>query len=174
MSSGQTLLALGAMVLLGKLALSTNYFLADTDTLLLQAEAVSTATTIGQSTIEKIVVRGYDHNYPGDDDSVTVDMFVLPSQLGLDAGEIAGRDTMFNDIDDFKGFVDSVNTPRFGKFYVSTSVYYARETAPYDSINAKSFLKRVDVRVTNNYMINPDDPLKLQVPVTVSRYIAYK
>lgn len=167
-------MALGAMILLGKLALSTNSFFADSDTLQLQAEAVSTATTIGQSTIEKIVVRGYDHNYPGDDDTVDVSEFVLPGQLGRDTGELAGRDTMFNDIDDFRGFVDSVDTPRFGKFYISTSVYYTRETAPYDSINAQSFLKRIDVRVTNNYMIDPNDPLKLKVPVTVSRYIAYK
>jgi hypothetical protein len=172
-NSGQMLLAIGAMVLLGKLALSTNAFLADTDTLQLESEAVTTATTIGQSAIEKILVRGFDHNYPGDNDTVTTAMFVSPGSLGRDAGEMAGCDTTFNDIDDFMGFTDSVSTPRLGTYYVTCSVYYVRESSPYDSVGTATFLKRVDVSVTSSYMINPNDPLKLPVPIKVSRTIAY-
>ncbi len=173
MTTGQTLLAIGSMVLLGKLAISTNTFVTDTDTMQLQMEAVTTATSLGQSVLEKISVRGYDHNFPGGNDTVTALSFVPAAALGVDAGEVAGRDTTFNDVDDFKGFTDSVDTPRFGKFYVTCDVYYANETPPYDSTGTRTFLKRIDVSIRNVFMVDPDDPLKLPVPITVSRYIAY-
>lgn len=166
-------MAIGAMVLLAKLALTTNSFLNDTDTLQLQSEAVTTATSIGQSMIEKISVRGYDQNFPGGDPTVLSASFVSSNSLGIDFGETVGRDTTFNDIDDFKGFKDSVSTPRFGKYYMICRVYYVRETAPYDSIGSPSFLKRVDVSVTNSFLLDPNDPLKLSIPVAVSRYVAY-
>lgn len=167
------LLAIGSLVLLGRLALSTNAFLGDNEVIQLQSEVITTATTIGQSTLEKIIVRGFDHNFPGNNDTVTASSFVLASNLGVDAGEIAGRDTTFNDLDDFKGFKDSIDTPRFGKFYIACKVYYTNETSPYDSTGNRSFLKRVDVTVDNKFMVNPNDPLKLAAPLTVSRYVAY-
>jgi hypothetical protein len=173
MSGGQTLLAIGSLVLLGKLALSTNAFIADAETSQFEDETVATATSIGQGMLEKICVRGFDQNWPGGVDTITTAHLVSPLSLGVDAGENAVRDTTFNDVDDFRNYKDSVNTPRFGKFYVSCRVYYVRETAPYDSIAAKSFLKRVDVSMTNNFMTNPNDPLKLPVPLVVSRYVAY-
>lgn len=166
-------LAIGALVLLGKLALSTNAFLGDSEVMQSQSEVITTASTIGQSTLEKIVVRGYDHNFPGDNDTVTTGSLVFASNLGVDAGEVAGKDTTFNDLDDFKGFSDSLVTPRFGKFFISCKVYYTNEASPYDSTGSRTFLKRVDVTVNNSYMVNPNDPLKLSAPITVSRYVAY-
>lgn len=173
MNSGQTVLALLSLVLLAKLSLSTNTFLGDMETSQYQDETMATATSIGQGMLERICVRGFDQNWPGGVDTITTAQLVSPFSLGVDAGESALHDTTFNDIDDFRNYKDSVITPRFGKFYLSCRVYYTRETAPYDSIGVRSFLKRIDVSVTNAFMINPNDPLKLPVPLVVSRYVTY-
>ncbi len=162
------------MVLLGKLALSTNAFLVDTDTMQLETEAITTATTIGQSMLEKITVRQYDNNCPPGIDTLHASSLVAPQFLGIDAGETSDEDTTFSDIDDFKGFVDSVATPRFGMYYLTCRVYYANESSPYDSVYTATMLKRIDVVVSNSFMTNPSDPLKIPGPVTVSRYFAYK
>jgi hypothetical protein len=167
------LFVIGSMVLLGKLALSTNAFFADNEVVLHQAEAVTTATSIGQSALEKISVRQYDNNYPNGNDTLSSSFFVPANTLGRDLGELAGKDTMFNDIDDFKGFRDSVVTPRFGKFYVDCSVCYVAETSPFDSSGVQAYLKKVEVTVTNSYLIDPTNPLKLSSPLRVSRLIAY-
>ena len=167
------MLALLSLVLLAKLSLSTNVFLGDTETSQYQDETIATATSIGQGMLERICVRGFDQNWPGGVDTITTAQLVSPFSLGVDAGENAAHDTTFNDIDDFRNYRDSVVTPRFGKFHVRCGVYYVRETAPYDSIAARSFLKRIDVSVTNEFMVDPNDPLKLPVPLVVSRYVAY-
>lgn len=173
MSSGQMMFVIGAMVLLGKLALSTNTFFADNEVVLLEAEAVTTATSIGQSVLEKINVRQFDNNYPNGIDTLSSSLFVPAMSLGRDAGEPAGKDTTFNDIDDFDGFRDSVTTPRFGKFYVDCRVMYVAEVSPFDSSGVQTYLKKVNVTVTNSYLVDPANPLKLSVPLTVSRLIAY-
>jgi hypothetical protein len=167
------LFVIGAMVLLGKLALSTNAFFADNEVVLHEAEAITTATSIGQSVLEKISVRQFDNNYPNGNDTLSSALFVPAVSLGRDAGELAGKDTMFNDIDDFKGFHDSVLTPRFGKFYMDCKVCYVSESSPFDSSGVQTYLKKVEVTVTNSYLVDPTNPLKLSVPLTVSRLIAY-
>ena len=172
MSTGQTLLALASLILLAKLTLTTNSMILDSETIQSESEAVTTAVGIGQGMLEKISVRGFDDNYPGED-SVDVSLLVPPLSLGPDAGELATADTSFNDIDDFRGFRYSVTTPRFGKYLMTCRVYYVQETAPFDSVGSRTFLKRVDISVTNSYMTNPLDPLKLPVPMVVSRYFGY-
>lgn len=173
MSTGQTLLVAGALFLLVRLALSTNTLFLDVGTMQLENEAIATATSLGQSMIEGIITRGYDHEYPGGELLDSANVFTQATLLGPDLGEIAGRDSTYNDIDDFRGYADSVVTPRLGTFHRSCRVYYVRESTPFDSSSVQTFLKRIDVRVTNSTMIDPNDPLKLKDPLLVSRLVTY-
>lgn len=173
MSTGQTLLVAGALFLLLKLALSTNALFLDTGSMQEQNEAVAAATSLGQGMIDRIMTRGYDEEFPGGDFVDSADVFVSPSLLGRDAGETAGRDTTFDDIDDFKGFVDSVDTPRLGKFYRTCDVAYVAENTPFDVVAKQTFLKRIEVAITNSRMIDPNDPLKLKGPIVLHRIVTY-
>jgi hypothetical protein len=160
------------MALLGKLVLSANNVIGNAEVDTLESEAINTATAIGQGMIERIVVKGYDHNFFGGKDTVAT---AFASTLGRDGvGEVAGKDTTFNDVDDYKGFQDSVATPRIGKFYVTCSVCYVNETSPFDSTATRTFMKRVTVSVTSNFLVDPSDPRKLNAAITLSKLIAYR
>lgn len=173
MNTGQTLLVAGALFLLLRLALSTNTLFLDTGTMQEQNEAIATATSIGQEMIEQITTRGYDEEFPGGNLVDSADAFVPPSLLGRDPGESSGADTSFDDIDDFKGFTDSVDTPRLGKFYRTCEVVYVAENSPFDVVARQTFLKRIEVSVTNTRMIDPNDPLKLKGPIVLNRIVTY-
>jgi hypothetical protein len=173
MSTGQTLLVAAALFLLVRLVLSTNTVFLDVGTMQQQNEAVTTATSLGQGMIERIITRGYDHAMPGGEMIDSVSAFVAISLLGPDPGEVTGHDSTFNDVDDYAGFSDSVSTPRLGMFYRSCRVYYVEEGTPFNPSFMPTFLKRIDVTVSNRAMIDASDPLKLKGPLTVSRIVTY-
>jgi hypothetical protein len=158
-------------MLIGKLVVSGNETLSIGQGMVLESEAIATATGIGQSMLERVTCRDYDNSIPP---------HMSPNRnslapIGLDAGEIAGKDTTFNDIDDYNGFVDTVMTPRFGKYLVSCSVYFVNENAPYNSTGAKALMKRIDIRVDNHYMVDPtgSDPDKLVAPLSLYQIVSY-
>jgi hypothetical protein len=171
MGSGQMMMVAIAILLIGKLVLSGNESVTIGQGMVTESEAIATATGIGQSMLERITCRSYD-------DSVA--RYSSPDRssfrtIGLDAGEIAGKDTSFDDIDDYNGFVDSVSTPRFGKYFVSCKVYFVNETAPYDSTASKTYTKRVDILVNNTFMVDTTgkDPDKLTGPLSLYQVVTY-
>jgi hypothetical protein len=175
MNSGQMLFAIGALVLLGKLALSGNALLLDNQILIWQTEAIETATGIAQSTLEKIEVRGYDEKAKGGSDTVTTTVFSTTLGPDVTAGDTSGKPSSYDDIDDFDAFSDSVSTPRFGKFYISCDVNYVNVTSPYSTTASKTFMKSVDVTVTNSFMVDANDKSrKLTSGFTLSKFISYR
>lgn len=67
--------------------------------------------------------------------------------LGKDTSEVVYTD--FDDIDDYNDFnvTDSANV--MGKFALAVLVYYVDETSPYDSSGTRTYIKRVDISITN-------------------------
>jgi hypothetical protein len=165
------LIAFG-MALLGKLLLSANSVIGNSEVDALESEAINAATAIGQGTVDRIAVKGYDHTFFGGMDTAAS---AFKPTLGRDGvGEVAGKDTTFNDVDDYKGFQDSIATPRFGKFYVSCNVWYVTEATPFDTTATQTFMKKISVSVTNSFLIDPTDPRKLSGAITLSKLIAYR
>ncbi len=165
------LIAFG-VALLGRLVLSTNTMIGNAEVDSSSSESLNTATAIGQGMIARIAVKGYDHNFFGGIDTIAS---AFKATLGRDGvGEVAGRDTTFNDIDDYAGFQDSVSTSRFGKFYLSCGVCYVNQGAPFDSTASQTFMKRITVTVTNNYLVDPNDPRKLASGITLYKLVAYR
>src|SRR5713101_408800 len=85
-----------------------------------------------------------------------------------EASETADSVQNFSDVDDFKGYSVSKATPHIGTFAVSCNVYYVLEDAPDVQINHQSFLKRLDVKVKNPFVMSPDSS------VTMSKVISYR
>lgn len=171
MSTGQMIMVAVAMMLLGKLVVSSNETVAMNQATITESECIGSATAIGQSMIEKILVKNFDDSVAtaGTPDSTKF------SLIGLDPGEVAGNPLTFNDFDDYNGYVDSVDTPRYGKFYLTTRVYYVSSVAPYDYSVTKTYAKRIEVEVDNKFMVDltGKDPEKLDRKLSLYMVVSY-
>lgn len=172
MGSNNMLLVAISLLFFGKLVVSSNEMKSDRDVTVMETEAITTAASLANSMLDRATVKRFDEKVlPGNSPSDS-SAFSLP--IGLDGTEVSGRDSTFDDIDDYNGYKDSVATPRFGKFYISCSVYYVNETEPFDSVGVRKFMKNIDVSVSNNFMVDATNPLKLPVAVRMSRLVSYR
>ena len=149
MTSGQSWMAIGAMVILSYLSLtfhqSQNIQLSSNFTY----EAVITSTGIGQSLIEQAAGLSFDEftieGTTSDPDSLT-----SYDSLGPESGE--SDVTMFDDIDDFNGYVKFDTLSRLGIFESRVEVYYVNKSDLDDNAMDKTFIKRIDVTVINPFL----------------------
>ena len=167
MGNVQILLVVLAITLLGLLLLPANRALINRDQVLIQSEATSTATAIGQELVEEAIVRKFDERFSGRRES-TSDPTNFSHTLGIDAGENPSNAETFDDVDDFNGYQTTIPTPRLGNFICTCKVYYVTESNP-DLVSAScTFLKRIDVKVSNPYILSSDST------VTASKIISYR
>ncbi len=150
------------------------------DIQVLTAEAYKTATDLGQSLMNEIVLKKFDENadtvftdtpqgpyssptYPGG--------FTPPSQLGPDGTtgsveksvsrpdrspfqSIAG----YNDVDDYNGYSRITDTTNgLGPFRDSVLVYYVTTANPSLPSTTQQFLKRIEVWVTSDQYLKRDN-----------------
>ena len=82
--------------------------------------------------------------------------------MGCDSGEVVCTD--FDDIDDYDNYTLTDTANVMGTFELSVLVNYAEETTPYDTTNTKTFMKRVDISITNE---------SLPTTLTFNKLISY-
>ncbi|MBN1301906.1 MAG: hypothetical protein JW995_11885 [Melioribacteraceae bacterium] len=149
MSSYQTLMAIGSIFLLSLLIF--NYYRTNTEQTMMSVdnEAIITATGIAQSIIDNIQTRAFDEfttaAYTNSADSLT-----LANNLGPDAGE--SIITQFDDVDDFNGIATVDTTTRLGDYDIDIDVYYISNLSPSTVSFTRTFAKRIDVTVMNDYL----------------------
>lgn len=163
MGLGQTLLTIMALMLMGRLILSTNTLTLDTGMMKDLAEYRIAGTSFGISRLEKIESKRFDESST---DSLEV---YTPNELttyanfgpGVESGEIATDETTFDDVDDFHEVVnrDTINgIPYQDSVSVEyDTLYYAAGPpiiARIDRSPNRSFTKRIIVRVTGPYLID--------------------
>jgi hypothetical protein len=157
-----SILTIGALLLLGIFMLSANSLMADNSQLADQNEYCLTSLSVGQSIIDEAKAKAFDQQ--------TINQTVLQAsgltpvaRLGPDTTETVGSpDTLssgtfrsaaiFNDVDDYNGYVRSVSTSRIDGYSVRVSVVYASLTYPDSTSATPTFCKRMTVIVTNKYM----------------------
>lgn len=165
----QMLFAVGAIMLLGILLVPVHQTSLNRQQVLIATEATNTATAIGQELIEEITVRKFDENYCGRGDSATsATQFSATLTIETSKGDTAGRVWTYDDVDDYNNYKNTIFTPRLGNFIDSCKVYYVTEDAPDVVSGSQTFLKRIDVRVKNPYVLSKDST------VTVSKIISYR
>jgi hypothetical protein len=158
MNTGQSILTIGAMLLLSVLVLRVNR------TLLYSGGTVSTsklgiiAISLAQSRLEEIKSKAFDENSVSASVSATT-TFTLPAKLGPETGEVYPN---FDDIDDYNGFTrtDTVqidpNVAKIGSnveyFYESCSVVYVNSATPDVASNAQTWNKKIMVNVAHKQM----------------------
>ncbi|MFC2136125.1 hypothetical protein ACFLR4_00980 [Bacteroidota bacterium] len=154
MSSGQSWMAIGAMVILSYLSLtfqrSQNVQVSSSITY----ESIISATGIGQSMLEQISGLDFDEKTIGGTVE-TPDTLTHPTSLGPEPGE--NDVSKFDDLDDYNGYSQLDTLSRLGSFECKVNVYYVEDSNLDLKSANKSFLKRVDISVVNNFLRQFDD-----------------
>jgi hypothetical protein len=147
MTTGQTLLALGALVLLTMIMLNFyRIFGSSWDTLDTSQLGID-ATTIGTSFIE--LAHGLAFDEITDTSFLQADqanLLTASANLGPDGSTDDSLHT-FNDFDDFHGHISTVNIGENRVFMVGFDVYYVNPTDVTTRVNNRTFTKRLDMKI---------------------------
>ncbi|MCH8020576.1 hypothetical protein IH785_12015 [candidate division KSB1 bacterium] len=151
MGQRELLLVLGALILFGLTMLSTNRYVIDQNESIIQREFEFYGISLAQSFIEEAKTKAFDEkvingavNAPG--------QLTHWNSLGPDAGETHPN---FDDVDDYNGLTLTESTGR-DTFDVSIEVgYILDETDPETIINSRSWYKRMNVTISNPFLIQP-------------------
>ena len=158
MTGNQMMLSIIAMIFLSMLVLNVHSSTSDKLIILYSNEAVIEATGIVQAMFEEIQTKAFDE---ATTTAAAKERSMLTS-IGYDAGEVACTD--FDDIDDYDNYTLTDTANVMGTFELSVLVHYVEETAPYDTTSAKTFMKRVDISITNE---------SLPTTLTFNKLISY-
>ncbi len=151
MGQRELLLVLGAIILFGLTMLSTNRYVINQNESIIQREFEFYSISLAQSFIEEAKTKAFDEkvinaavNAPN--------QLTTSNQLGPDAGETHPN---FDDVDDYDGLTLTESTGR-DEFDVSIAVgYILDETDPETIINSRSWYKRMNVTISNPFLIQP-------------------
>ena len=161
MTGNQMMLSIIAMIFLSMLVLNVHSSTSDKLIILYSNEAVIEATGIVQAMFEEIQTKAFDE---ATTTAAAKERSMLTSAglVGCDAGEVACTD--FDDIDDYDNYTLTDTANVMGTFELSVLVHYVEETAPYDTTNETTFMKRVDISITNE---------SLPTTLTFNKLISY-
>ncbi len=147
MSTTQTLLTIGGILLLTFLILSY-YRSSGTQTeISINNEAIITGTGIAQSLFDEIQGKAFDETTTT---ASVSDANNLSSSLGKDSGE--SLRSSFDDVDDYRKYTTNDTLSKLGVFFSEIDVNYVSASDPDVISYSRTFAKRVDITVTNDYL----------------------
>jgi hypothetical protein len=146
MAGNQMMLSIAGMIFLSMLILNVHSSTTDKLIILYSNEAVIEATGIVQAVFEEIQTKAFDENTVSD---AAKERNLLTSVLSLGKDSSEAVYTDFDDIDDYNGLSITDTANVMGQFNLAVWVYYVDETSPYDSSGTRTYIKRVDVSISN-------------------------
>ena len=149
MNGSQLLLVIGGLVLFSLLAVNVNKSIVNSDLQTSNSEYMATATSLGQSLINKINTKSFDQGTVGNP-VFNANLLTAANALGPETGETPAT---YNDVDDYNNFTEADSTPRAGVFNIRVTVNYVDDTNPNTILTAAtSRTKRIQVAVTSQFM----------------------
>jgi len=159
MGTGQMMLSILAVTLLGLTIIAVNGNNLNQGTILRQTELGIYGVSLATSYLQKASSMDFDQNTVGGLVYITVPMpqqgsipagtLTAPGSLHCETGESQNDDNTFNDFDDYNTFVRNVAIAGVDNFHVSAEVYYVNQTKPYARAANMSWLKQMNVSVNN-------------------------
>ena len=147
MNTGQTILAILAVVLLGTNIVSVNNSALQHGVILQQTEIGIFAVSFATSLLEEAQGKAYDKASVMDQ-LTSLTQLTPPDSLGPDPGEVHGDPLGdFNDFDDFNGLRDTTVVPDEDTFYRWASVVYVDTTSPDITRITRTWTKKMTVWV---------------------------
>lgn len=148
MGTGQMLLTIGAIVILGGVILSVNKNIDNTGSILLHSNVGIQEVSIATSVMDQAEGLPFDQNT--DTTSVTTTSELTPADA---LGQENGDSTDLDDFDDFNGLNNKgrleVDTLGGNIFYVLTRVCYVNRSDLMGNAGTQTWNKRLDVWVWN-------------------------
>ena len=151
MNLGESLLSIGAIVLLSIIILGTNNTIISTGNSLNESKFDILATSIGTSIIEEASNKAFDENTIDTTASKTTELTV---KLGPE-GETRHY---FDDFDDYNGYTGSDSTMPSAIFNYRCKVEYVTSGNPDNVSSPRTWDKKLTVYITSNSM---SDTVKL-------------
>jgi len=148
MTTGQTLLTFGAMMLLSMILLRINITFLSTNIILYASKFIILATSLAISYIEEATGKAFDANTV----SGTVTSTASLSTIGKETGEVYPD---FDDFDDFHNYTHNTasdSTIQSAIYDISCTVQYVIPSNPNGSSGSKTWHKKLTVTVTSESM----------------------
>lgn len=156
MGATQTMLLTGGLIMLVILSLTFYTSYRSKSDMSINSEALTTAIAVGQSMFDLIQTRAYDERTISKA-VYSTDSLTITNAFATDADELTV--TQYDDVNDFHNHISYDTLGIFGIFSTRMTVNYANKMNPNSISSARSFTKRVDITVWNQYL---SDTLKLR------------
>lgn len=144
MNTGQTMLGLGALILLSTSVLTVNKNSLLNGFILQQTEMGLYAVTVAVSRIEDATSKAFDEKTIEDVVSSPSNL-TAPSSLGKETGELM-KD--IDDFDDYQGLIDTINVYGTDSFRIESVVSYVDTTNLNTPVSTPTFHKMIRVTVS--------------------------
>ena len=150
MSTGQTILTMGALILFSTLMITMNASYQTSGDLVVQSELGITASSLAISLIEEATAKAFDKST---DTAIAVSTSTLtqPENLGPENGEVYPH---FNDFDDYNNISLTQNVDKIGTYNLKANVVYVDFSSPDYPTTSPTWHKKLSVEVTNPDMID--------------------
>jgi hypothetical protein len=146
MNTGQMLLTIGAVILLGMTVITVNSTFSQHGLVLEKTEVGVYATSLATSLIQEATGRAFDENTVDTVANSTTD-FTLPGSIGPETGEVYPT---FDDFDDYDGLVRTVDVQGTDIFTVWSTVRYVADNNPNSTSTNRTYHKRIDIAVAGS------------------------
>lgn len=147
MNSVQSMLSIGALVLLSLSSFRFNNSVLENSTAQIENKVSLTAFSLADDMIETIKQRSFDEatiEFPTGLANLT-----SPDHLQAETGETYST---FDDIDDYNNYSKTVSAPHAENYHIWCKVNYVDGNNPNNEIGTKSYYKKVTVYVSSPYM----------------------
>lgn len=145
MNTGQSMLAIGAMILLSTLVLRVNNTFLSTKTVMNESKFGVLATSLATSLIEEASNRNFDHVTDGNPIN-NVNLLTKHTALKKESGEVYPD---FNDFDDFNGFTKTITNLPSADYSLSCKVEYVEPPNLDVAVAKRTWHKKISVTVTS-------------------------
>jgi hypothetical protein len=146
MNTGQMLLTIGAVVLLGLTVITVNATFSQHGMVLEKTEVGVYATSLATSLIQEATGKAFDENTV-DTVANSLNDFTHLAYLGPESGEVYPA---FDDFDDYNGLVRTFDVQGTDIFTVRATVYYVQDTNPNTVSANRTYHKRIDIAVAGS------------------------
>jgi hypothetical protein len=160
MNTGQTLLTICAMVLLGVTVLTVNRNSLNNGTILRQTELGIYAVSLATSYIQRASGMDFDERSASGLIFISAPMpqpptipageLTSPDSLGPDKNETKNFDNTYDDFDDYNTFVKDTVISDVDIFHVTASVYYIDQATLNKVTTYRTWMKRMDIGLNNS------------------------
>lgn len=141
MNTGQMMLTIGAVVLLGMTVLTVNQSLSNNGFILQQTEIGIYKVSLGSSVLEEAMGKSFDENSTESDLSSTAS---LSTTLGPESGETHAD---FDDFDDYNNYTTSYVVEGVDSMTVQCHIVYVDPSNPDGSTTTPTWHKKITVNV---------------------------